>query len=282
MIEQMSGAAFKARVQDELWTEYPRDLYIPPNALEVFLEQFEGPLDLLLYLIKRDRINILDVPICQITTQYVSYIAQLDRTRFELAAEYLLMASILIDIKTRMLLPVLPTVNEAGELEELDPRVELMRRLEAYARFKAAAEALDARPRLGRDFFPVLPGHTPFEQFVALPQPQLHDLSLAMNRLLKRQVLGTAHVIEGLPWSVREQMDWIQTLLKQGRPFHFSELIVGIYGRIGCVIALIAVLDLCRSIRMTLEQAEPFGPIWLQKTWIEKNSSEHLEELVYT
>jgi segregation and condensation protein A len=246
-----------AVVEGVAMMELPRDLYIPPNALEVFLEAFEGPLDLLLYLIKRQNLDILDIPIAEITRQYMEYVDLMKDLRLELAAEYLVMAAMLAEIKSRMLLP-----RPDAELEdEGDPRAELVRRLQEYERYKQAAEDLDALPRLGRDVFPT-EVETPFVRVVKLqPKVSVEDLVLALADVFRRARMYSHHQVMTEPLSVRERMSTILSTLEKDKYTEFTTLFSAEEGRRGVIVTLLAVLELVREMLIELVQAKPMGPI---------------------
>ena len=240
--------------------DLPRDLYIPPHALEVFLETFEGPLDLLLYLIKRQNLNILDIPIAEITRQYMEYVELMKELRLELAAEYLVMAAMLAEIKSRMLLPR----PESADGEEDDPRADLVRRLQEYERYKQAADALDEIPRLGRDIFEtsVL---APYAKVVRVqPQVTMDDLISAMRDVMARAQMFSHHHVQMEPLSVRERMSMILTALNGERFVEFTSLFTPAEGRLGAVVTLLAVLELIKDSLVELVQAQPFGPIHIK------------------
>ena len=238
-------------------TELPRDLYIPPNALEVFLEAFEGPLDLLLYLIKRQNLDILDIPIAEITRQYMEYVDLMKDLRLELAAEYLVMAAMLTEIKSRMLLPRPETEAE----EEGDPRAELVRRLQEYERYKQAAEDLNALPRVGRDVV-LTEADAPHVQVVKrLPTVRVEDLVMALADVFQRARLYSHHHIQGEPLSVRERMSAILEKVERDRYTDFTALFTVEEGRRGVIVTLLAVLELVREMLIELVQAKPLGPI---------------------
>jgi segregation and condensation protein A len=246
-----------AIVQGEALTTMPRDLYIPPDALEVILEAFEGPLDLLLYLIKRQNLDILDIPIAEITRQYMSYIDVMQELRLELAAEYLVMAAMLAEIKSRMLLPR-PVL---GDGEEDDPRAELVRRLQEYERFKQAALDIDALPQISRDVFNT--SAEPPERNQARPHPDvnLRELLLAFREVLTRAEMFTHHHIQREPLSVRERMSRVLSSLVPERFTDFASLFTVEEGRMGVVVTFLAVLELIKESLIELIQAEAFGPI---------------------
>ncbi len=248
-----------AYVQGEAVTSLPKDLYIPPDALEVFLEAFEGPLDLLLYLIRRQNLDVLDIPIAEITSQYMDYIDLMQDLRLELAAEYLVMAAMLAEIKSRMLLP---RVVESDEEE--DPRAELVRRLQEYERYKQAAEDVDHLPRVGRDVFPVeLVG--PEKQAVPKPpEVTLQELLIAAREAMTRAEMFTNHHIQMEPLSVRERMSAVLDRIGEKDFTPFTELFSVDEGRMGVVVSLLAVLELIKESLIELVQSEPFAPIYLK------------------
>jgi len=241
-------------------TELPQDLYIPPDALEVILEAFEGPLDLLLYMIRRQNLDILDIPIADITHQYVKYIEMLKDIRFELAAEYLVMAAILAEIKSRMLLP---RVESADEDEE-DPRAELIRRLQEYERFKKAAEDLDALPRVGREITVAQAWIEDRSTIKVPPEVDLKEILLALSDVLNRADLFSHHHIQREPLSVRERMAKIVETLRH-EPFReFHTLFTVEEGRMGVVVSFIALLELLKMQLVELVQNEPCGQIYVK------------------
>ena len=248
-----------AVVQGEAVTALPQDLYIPPDALEVFLEAFEGPLDLLLYLIKRQNLDILDIPIAEITRQYMDYIGLMGELRLELAAEYLVMAAMLAEIKSRMLLP-----RPVEENDEEDPRAELIRRLQEYERFKQAAQDIDDMPRVGRDVFPVeLPA--PEKRVVKTPpQITLQELLLAARDAMMRAEMFSHHHIQQEPLSVRERMSLVLSLIGTDDFTDFASLFSPEEGRMGVVVTLLAVLELIKESLVELVQAEPYAPIHIR------------------
>ena len=249
-----------ALVQGQPITEVPHDLYIPPDALEVILEAFEGPLDLLLYLIRRQNLDILDIPITEITQQYVEYIEMLQDIQFELAAEYLVMAAILAEIKSRMLLP--RPVTDDGD--EADPRAELVRRLQEYERFKQAAEDLDELPREGRDFA-LTEAYMENKSVVRLPpQVELRELLTALKDVIGRAELFTSHQITGEPLSVRERMSRILSALSENPYMEFHRLFDPEEGRMGVVVSFLALMELTREQLVDLVQNEPFGQIYVK------------------
>jgi len=246
-----------AIVQGAPITELPKDLYIPPQALEVFLEAFEGPLDLLLYLIKRQNLDILNIPIAEITRQYMKYVEIMKEMQLELAGEYLVMAAMLAEIKSRMLLPR-PVEDDA---DEADPRAELIRRLQEYERYKQAAEDIDELPRTGRETFPAAIA-TP-DRHAERPQPQvdLRDILLAMTDVMRRAELFTHHQIQREPLSIRERMTQILSSITADKFIEFTTLFTVEEGRRGVVVSLMAVLELIKQSMIELIQTEPFGAI---------------------
>jgi segregation and condensation protein A len=246
-----------ALVQGTPLLTLPQDLYIPPDALEVFLDAFEGPLDLLLYLIKRQNLDILDIPIASITDQYMEYVELMKGLKLELAAEYLVMAAMLAEIKSRMLLP---RPSEAGEDEE-DPRAELIRRLQEYERFKRAAQELDELPRLDRD---VYSGQADFPsghlQRIP-PEVDLREVLLALRSVLARADLFTSHRVEKESLSLRERMSLVLERVRGGGFVRFTALFDVTEGRAGVVVTFLAILELIKAATLELVQAEPFAPI---------------------
>jgi segregation and condensation protein A len=266
--EQVAGPVEHARVpeQQELQlamvygqalTEMPVDLYIPPDALEVFLEAFEGPLDLLLYLIRKQNIDVLDIPVAEITRQYMGYVELMQSVRLELAAEYLLMAAMLAEIKSRMLLPR----SAALEEEEDDPRAELIRRLQEYERYKAAAEGLDELPRVGRDI--TVPGLEAPQARARklLPEVSLEELLLSMAAVLRRADMFESHQISRETLSTRARMSAVLEALKGGVFVPFAALFLAEEGRLGVVVTFMAILELIKESLVELVQNEDFGPI---------------------
>ncbi|PJK01134.1 segregation/condensation protein A [Lysobacteraceae bacterium NML91-0213] len=240
--------------------QIPQDLYIPPDALEVILDAFEGPLDLLLYLIRRQNLDILDIPVAEITRQYVAYINVMQDLRFELAAEYLVMAAILAEIKSRMLLPRPP--SEEGEEE--DPRAELVRRLQEYERFKQAAEDIDRLPRMERDTSTVSV-EIPDRATVRLPPPvDLPELLLALHDVLKRAELFTGHAIRRDALSVRQRMGEVLGRLEDGAFHRFESLFDAHEGKLGVVVTLLSLLELTKERLLELVQEAPLAPIYVK------------------
>jgi len=238
---------------------FPQDLYIPPDALEVFLEAFEGPLDLLLYLIKRQNLDVLDIPIAEITKQYMDYIGLMSEMRLELAAEYLVMAAMLAEIKSRMLLPR-PVESD----DEDDPRADLIRRLQEYERFKQAAEDLNNLPQMGRDTFVGVVSPPPKETEAPLPEVELKDLIFALRDVLKRADMYTHHHITQEPLTVRERMTKVLGTINADSFTEFTSLFTIEEGRMGVVVSLLAILELVKESLLELVQSEPFGPIYVK------------------
>ena len=240
-------------------TELPRDLYIPPDALEVFIEAFEGPLDLLLYLIRRRNLDILNIPIAEITRQYVAYVDLMQELRLELAGEYLVMAATLAEIKSRLLLPRPAAVEE----DEGDPRADLVRRLQEYERYRRAAEALDEVPREGRDFFVAGVDASAIEPWRPPPRVSLEDLVAALADVMSRAVMFATHHVGREPLSVRERMASVLARLGPDGSGHleFTSLFIPTEGRAGVVVTLLAILELWRERLVDLVQTAPFAPI---------------------
>ncbi len=250
-----------AKVGGEPYTQLPQDLYIPPDALEVFLETFEGPLDLLLYLIRRQNLNILDIPIAAITQQYMDYLGLMQELRLDLAAEYLVMAAWLAEIKSRLLLPS-PVLSEA---EEEDPRAELVRRLQEYERFQQAASALDKLPRVERDVF--IAKVEPMARHVTQTPPvvSLRELLEALQGVLARAELLSHHAVRRETLSVRERMSQILERLDALRFTPFTALFRPEEGRMGVVVTFLAILELLRETLLELVQVEAFAPIHIRR-----------------
>jgi segregation and condensation protein A len=249
-----------ARLYGEPLFRLPHDLYIPPDALEVFLEAFEGPLDLLLYLIRRQNFNILDIPLASVTRQYLSYVDQIRKHNLELASEYLLMAAMLIEIKSRMLLPPKKSAD-GGEVE--DPRAELVRRLVEYEQIKLAAARLDALPMIGRDF---LRAQVHIEQSLAPRWPEVNadDLRQAWREILQRARLNQHHTISREQLSVREHMSIVLRRLQGRRFVEFHDLFDTTRGTPVLVVTFIAMLELARESLLEVTQAEAFAPIYVR------------------
>ncbi len=246
-----------AFVKGEAVTELPKDLYIPPEALEVFLETFEGPLDLLLYFIKRQNIDILAINVSEITQQYMGYIALMDTMKFELAAEYLVMAAMLAEIKSRMLLP---RSNE-GDEDEDDPRAELIRRLQEYEQFKQAAEDLDGLPRMQRDTFQASVDKPDAEGEVPLPDVDMQELLISLSDVLHRADMFASHQVSPEKLSTRERMSQVLETLS-GKDFvPFVSLFTVKEGRLGVVVTFLALMELIKEALIEFVQTESFGAI---------------------
>ena len=258
----IDGVAF-AKLYGEPLFKLPNDLYIPPDALEVFLEAFEGPLDLLLYLIRKQNFNILDIPLAAVTLQYLEYIEQIRQRNLELAADYLLMAAMLIEIKSRMLLPA---KKVEGEEELLDPRAELVRRLLEYEQIKLAAFQLDTLPQVGRDFVrtQVYIDQTVVTRF---PDVEIADLQAAWNDLLRRAKLTEKHTITREELSVREHMTQILRRLQNAKFIEFQDLFETSRGVPVVVVNFIALLELAKETLIEITQAEAFAPIYVRLSY---------------
>ncbi|CAM8626582.1 MAG: segregation and condensation protein A [Burkholderiaceae bacterium] len=260
--EVIDGIAF-AKLYGEPLFKLPNDLYIPPDALEVFLEAFEGPLDLLLYLIRKQNFNILDIPLAAVTLQYLEYIEQIRQRNLELAADYLLMAAMLIEIKSRMLLPA---KKVEGEEELLDPRAELVRRLLEYEQIKLAAFQLDTLPQVGRDFVRT---QVYIDQNVVtrFPDVDINDLQAAWNDLLRRAKLTEKHTITREELSVREHMTQILRKLQNAKFIEFQDLFETSRGVPVVVVNFIALLELAKETLIEITQAEAFAPIYVRLSY---------------
>jgi segregation and condensation protein A len=247
-----------AVVNGEPVTQMPRDLYIPPQALEVFLEAFEGPLDLLLYLIRRQNLDVLDIPLAEITKQYMRYIELMQELQLELAGEYLVMAATLAEIKSRMLLPRAHGLDSTGEE---DPRAELVRRLQEYERFKQAAESLDSLPRLERDVWNATAELKDRKVVRLMPQVTLQEMLVAFQEVVVRAELFAHHHVQRERLSVRERMSDIMSSLEQASFVEFVRLFRAEEGRMGVTVTFVAILELVREGLIEIVQAEPFAPL---------------------
>src|SRR5690606_30522165 len=257
-----------ARLYGEPLFAIPQDLYIPPDALEVFLETFEGPLDLLLYLIRKQNFNVLDIPMAQVTGQYLAYVEEIRRTNLELAGEYLLMAAVLIEIKSRMLLPV----KKADTDEEVeDPRAELVRRLLEYEKMKLAAQQLDAIPRMGRDFQRTR-AYLDVQVEQLLPEVSPNDLRDAWREIVRRAQLNRSHTITREQLSVRDHMSQILRRLNDVQFLEFRELFTQQLDEGGgipvVVVHFLAMLELVRESLLQITQAEPYAPIYVRLAFV--------------
>ncbi len=249
-----------AYVAGEAITEVPQDLYIPPDALEIFLEAFEGPLDLLLYLIKRQNIDILDINVADITDQYMAYVELMQAAQFELAAEYLVMAAMLAEIKSRILLPR----EEEAEEDEEDPRMQLIRRLQEYERFKQAAEGIDELPRMHRNLFPVSAILPVIQRETPDPEVELQEVLVALSRVLQRADMFEHHHIQMETLSTREKMSEILAHLSQHNFVPLVSLLKKDEGRLGVVVTFLAVMEMIKDSLIELVQSDPFGPIHIK------------------
>jgi len=249
-----------AFVAGQAVTDLPKDLYIPPDALEVFLEAFEGPLDLLLYLIRRQNIDILDINIAEITEQYISYVELMEAAQFELAAEYLVMAAMLAEIKSRFLLPRM----EEDEEDEEDPRAQLIRRLQEYERYRDAAEKIDELPRLHRDFHIASADIPVLDKEVPLPEIDLQEILMAFADVLRRSDLKESHHIQRQALSTREKMSQILLRISDKQFTPLSSLILKDEGKLGIVVTFLAVMELIKESLVELVQSEPFAPIHIK------------------
>ena len=257
-------------------TRLPDDLYIPPDALEVFLEAFEGPLDLLLYLIKRQNLDILDIPVAQITRQYMEYVELMKALNLELAAEYLVMAAMLGEIKSRTLLP---RPANADDDEGQDPRAELIRRLQEYERFKKAAEDIDQLPRLERDFHLAGAQRPDYVRDKAQPHVDMRELLLALKEVLHRADMFESHQVSRERLSTRERMSIVLDRLK-GREFvPFVALFDAEEGKLGVVVSFLAILELVKGALIELVQASPFSPIHVKARTLALDEAETLAAL---
>ena len=249
-----------AVVQGKEITTVPKDLYIPPDALEVILEAFEGPLDLLLYLIRRQNLDILEINVAEITRQYMGYIDLMTAIQLELAAEYLVMAAMLAEIKSRMLLPRQPVEDE----DEEDPRAELIRRLQEYERFKTAAEDMDEIPRMGRDIHQASAEAPDRQQAKPHPDVDMRELLTALAEVLRRAEMFESHQVQLEKLSTRERMSLILDRL-QGQQFvPFVSLFKGSEGRLGVVVTFLAIMELIKESLVEIVQSESFGPIHIK------------------
>ena len=249
-----------AYVAGEAITEAPKDLYIPPDALEIFLEAFEGPLDLLLYLIKRQNIDILEINVADITDQYMAYVELMHASQFELAAEYLVMAAMLAEIKSRILLPR----QEEEEAEEGDPRMQLIRRLQEYERFKQAAEDINELPRMDRDYHRAKAAIPEIERITPDPAVDLQEILIALSGVLRRADMFEHHHIQFETLSTREKMSEIMIHLSGHKFVPLSSLLEKDEGRLGIVVTFLAVMELMKDSMVEIVQTDPFGPIHLK------------------
>jgi len=256
----INDTQYEVKVKGEKLLDFPLDLYIPPDALEVFLDAFEGPLDLLLYLIRKQNLDILDIPVADITRQYMEYVELMKDLQLELAAEYLLMAAMLAEIKSRMLLPR----HEEAEEEEGDPRAELIRRLQEYERFKQAAENIDALPRLDRDLFVAQAMAPPMRAGFVDVAVSMDELLSAVKAVFERAQLFTHHQVKQDVLSLRDRMAIVLENVQADSFIPFSQLFDVEEGRMGVVITLMAILELIRQSVIELVQSQPFAPIHIK------------------
>ncbi len=252
------GETYIARIRGEPLLHLPEDLYIPPDALEVFLEAFEGPLDLLLYLIRRQNLDILEIPIADITRQYIAYVELMKAFRLELAAEYLVMAATLAEIKSRLLLP---RSQETMEEEGNDPRAELIRRLQEYEQFKEAAVQLDELPRLERDIHLIRAELPNMKQVKPLPEVNLKELLLALKDVMQRVELTSKHQVVLEPLSIRQRMTEVLDRIRQVEFAEFSTLFSAQEGKLGIVVTFIAILELLKQSLIDIVQTEAYGTL---------------------
>lgn len=260
-MQAVDALEFHVLVKGQQLLELPKDLYIPPEALEVFLDAFEGPLDLLLYLIRKHNLDILDIPIAKITHQYIAYVEMMKTLQLELAAEYLVMAATLAEIKSRMLLPRAPSEDEE---EDIDPRAELIRRLQLYEQFKQAAMDLDDLPRFERDTFACVADTPTWEKEKPQPDVSMQELLLSLADVIKRADMVESHQIQREELSVREAMGTVLDAVNAQEFTDFSKLFRVETGRAGVIVTFLALLELLREQMIELVQAEPFAPIYVR------------------
>jgi len=253
------GEMILATVQGKGVTALPEDLYVPPNALKILLDTFSGPLDFLLYLIRKQNLDILDIDVAKISQQYTSYIDLMDAMQIELAGDYLVMAAYLAELKSRMLLPK-PEEQE----EEEDPRAELIRRLQEYQRFKNAAEKIDMLPRLDRDFYAAQAQLPEFALEMPLAEIPLEDLSFALSEVMRRVEQSKAHSINFEELSTRERMTQILDRMRSESFIEFTTLFIKEEGRMGVVVTFLAILELLKDSLIEIVQSEEFGPIHIK------------------
>lgn len=246
-----------ALIDGEAFNEIPKDLYIPPGALKILVEAFQGPLDLLLYLIKKQNIDILNINVAEITDQYMAYVELMESSQFELAAEYLVMAAMLAEIKSRMLLPR----QEDLEAEEDDPRMELIRRLQEYERFKKAAAQLDELPRMNRDFHRAIATPPKMERVTIDPDVDLKDVLVSLAQVLRRADMFGSHQIHRETLSTREKMSELLVRINDKKFVPLSSLLIREEGRLGVVVTFLAIMELLKGSMIEIVQSEPFAPI---------------------
>ncbi len=256
-------------VNGEVFDNWPHDLFIPPDALEVFLETFQGPLDLLLYLTRKQNLDILDIPVARITKQYMEYVEMMRKFRLDLAAEYLVMAAILAEIKSRLLLPC-PVAEEDGD--EQDPRAALIRRIQEYERFSQAGMGLNERPRLERELYLVSADFEDSELVKIEPRASLNDLVVAFRNVLERSEVNKHFYFGRERLTVREKMTYILDRVRTTRFLQFEDLFDHHEGKPGLVVSFMAILELARDGMLVVMQNEPFMPVHLKS--VEKNTHE--------
>lgn len=260
IVHPQQGEMPFAVVMGQAVTELPKDLYIPPQALEVFLEAFEGPLDLLLYLIKRQNLDILEIDVSKITEQYMHYVDLMDAMQFELAAEYLLMAAMLAEIKSRMLLPRSSEVED----DEEDPRAQLIRRLQEYERFKKVAEEIEEMPRMERDTWVASANPPDLNRTRPDPDVNMRELLVALGEVMRRADMFESHHIQREALSTRERMSEVLEKLSGQQFVPFVSLFTAQEGRLGVVVTFLAVMELIKESLVEIVQTESFGPIHLK------------------
>jgi len=253
------GEMILATVQGKGVTALPEDLYVPPNALKILLDTFSGPLDFLLYLIRKQNLDILDIDVAKISQQYTSYIDLMDAMQIELAGDYLVMAAYLAELKSRMLFP-----RPEEQEEEEDPRAELIRRLQEYQRFKNAAEKIDMLPRLDRDFYAAQAQLPEFALEMPLAEIPLEDLSFALSEVMRRVEQSKAHLINFEELSTRERMTQILDRMRSESFIEFTTLFIKEEGRMGVVVTFLAILELLKDSLIEIVQSEEFGPIHIK------------------
>jgi len=256
-----NGQMAFAFVMGEAITEAPSDLYIPPDALEILIEAFEGPFDLLLYLIKRQNLDILLVNVAEITDQYMAYVELMEASQFELAAEYLVMASMLAEIKSRILLPRQEELNE----EESDPRLDLLKRLQEYEKFKIAAEGLDKLPRIERDLYPTKAAMPVIEKITVEPEVDLHEMLSILSKALRRADMFESHQIQRDTLSTREKMSEILLRINSENFVPLFSLLSQDEGRLGVVVTFLAIMELLKDSMIEIVQSGPYAAIHVKQ-----------------
>ena len=256
-----NGQMAFAFVMGEAITEAPTDLYIPPDALEILIEAFEGPFDLLLYLIKRQNLDILLVNVAEITDQYMAYVELMEASQFELAAEYLVMASMLAEIKSRILLPRQEELN----VEESDPRLDLLKRLQEYEKFKIAAEGLDRLPRIERDLYPTKAAIPVIEKIIVEPEVDLHEMLSILSKALRRADMFESHQIQRDTLSTREKMSEILLRINSENFVPLFSLLSQDEGRLGVVVTFLAIMELLKDSMIEIVQSGPYAAIHVKQ-----------------